>query len=309
MSPRLRQHGLSLPELLVALALGLGVLLAAGVLLAGAQASYLAHADAAGVDDGGRYALALVGRAVRQGAFADLEHAGAPAAAPAAIAGLDGRTLGRNTPDLGTPLEGAVNGSDVLALRYPGAGKAPDGDGSVLNCAGFAVHAHEEGWSIFYVARNADGVAELRCKYRGTSSWSADAIVANVDGFQVLYGVDTDSPGDGVPNRYVNATALRALDAAPAPGAGGAGREAVPPTSSWWKRVASVQVALLLHGERPARGAAGPDDYAMFGPDYAAAFGNADPGVLVAPRPPAAGKGAPMRRLFTAVFAVGAPMP
>ncbi|QNA99419.1 hypothetical protein G4G31_12135 [Massilia sp. Se16.2.3] len=313
MRARRRQAGLTLPELLVALALSLGVLLAAGILLAGAQASYLAHADAADVDDSGRFALALVGRAVRQAAFVDWEHSGAAASAataPAAIAGLDDRSLGRNTAAISAPLSEAVNGSDVLALRYPGAGKAPDGDGSVLNCAGFAVHGMEEGWSIFYVAKNADGVAELRCKYRGTGSWSADAIVANVDGFQVLYGVDMDVPGDGVPNRYLNATALAALDAALVPGgATAAERDADFARRTWWKRVTNVQVALLLHGERPAQGAVVPADHAMFGLAYAETFGSADPGVRLVPPPPAGGKRAPLRRLFTAVFAVGAAVP
>jgi type IV pilus assembly protein PilW len=69
----LRQAGLTLSELLVALALGLGVLLAGAVLMIGANKSYVAHEDAAGIDDGGRFALALIGRAVRQGAFIDWE--------------------------------------------------------------------------------------------------------------------------------------------------------------------------------------------------------------------------------------------
>ena len=56
---------MSLVELLVALATGLGVLLAASVLLVGASNAYVAQADAVDIDDGGRYALALIGGAVR----------------------------------------------------------------------------------------------------------------------------------------------------------------------------------------------------------------------------------------------------
>ena len=66
---------------------------------------------------------------------------------------------------------------------------------SIARAFGVAV-PHDEpmrrGWSIFYVAANGDGEAELRCKYRGASGWGADAIVRGVDSFQVLYGVDTD---------------------------------------------------------------------------------------------------------------------
>ena len=307
--PRLSaQGGLTLAELLVALALGLGVLLAGGVLMIGANRAYVAHEDAAGIDDGGRYALALIGRAVRQGAFIDWERIGAAPvkALPAPLAGLDGQSLGKATSGIDKPVDGAVNGSDVLAVRYPGAGAAPDGDGSVINCAGFSVHEAKEGWSIFYVAKNSEGLAELRCKYRGAANWSADAVVAGVDGFQVLYGIDTDTPPDGIPNRYVNASALAALDAA-LPLAGGGQAELNEKT--WWKRVASVQVALLLHGERPTAAPMPAAAYALFGPVYAAAHAGADAGVQLSQAQLSGSGPAPSRRLFSAVFAVGAAQP
>jgi len=305
---RAQQGGMTLAELLVALALGLGVLLAGGVLMIGANKSYVAHEDAAGIDDGGRYALALIGRAVRQGAFVDWERLAGAAPAndlPAPLAGLDNRSLVKTSSGIDNPVATAINGSDVLAVRFPGAGAAPDGDGSVIDCAGFSVHEAEEGWSIFYVARNGDGLAELRCKYRGASNWSADAVVAGVDGFQVLYGLDTDTPPDGVPNRYVNASALAALDAS-LPLAGG---QAELNEKTWWKRVASVQVALLLHGERPSAAPVQPESYALFGPAYGEAHASSDPGVVLTAAD-LRGKGpAPSRRLFTAVFAVGAAQP
>jgi type IV pilus assembly protein PilW len=307
MSPRRflpRQAGLTLAELLVALALGLGVLLAGGVLMIGANRAYVAHENAAAIDDGGRYALALIGRAVRQGAYIDWEHQGAAGPgkdAPAPLAGLDSRSLVKTTDGIDGPLTNAVNGSDVLAVRFAGAGAAPGGDGSVIDCAGFAVHEAKEGWSIFYVARNSDGVAELRCKYRGAANWSADAVVSGVDGFQVLYGLDSDTPPDGIPNRYVNASALAALDAG------------LPPAElnekTWWKRVASVQVALLLHGERPSAAVQQPDAYALFGPAYSAAQAGTDAGVQLAAADLREAGAAPSRRLFTAVFAVGAAPP
>ncbi|MFC5459233.1 PilW family protein [Massilia niabensis] len=303
----LRGRGLSLVELLVALALSLGVLLAASVLFSGANHAYGAHADAVDVDDSGRFALALLGRAVRQGAFVNWEGPGAAAmdpAAPAPLAGFDNRTLPETGVAIAGALPGAVHGSDVLAVRYPGAGAAPHGDGSVLNCAGFAVHAAEEGWSIFYVARNAGGEAELRCKYRGTSSWSADALVKGVDSFQVLYGIDTDTPRDGIPNRYVNASTILALDAGL-----GLASAAELNRHTWWKRVASVRVALLLHGERPSPAAVQPGSYALFGPGYGTGpEPYPDPGTWLSTAALDGGARAPSRRLFSAVFAVGAPL-
>ena len=315
MKAAVRQCGMTLVELLVALSLGLGVLLAGSTLLLGANAAYAGHADAAAIDDNGRYALEVIGRAVRQGACADWERLGAagPApGAPAPLLGLDDRSIGKTSFGIDSPLPASVNHSDVLAVRYGGAGAGPDGDGSVLNCAGFPVHEAEDGWSIFYVARNGDGQDELRCKYRGTTSWGADAVVAGVDGFQVLYGVDTDTPRDGIANRFVNASALNALDAALAPsGATAADLEADRNAKTWWKRVTNVKVALLLHGERPSTVAA-PAVYDLFGQAYSDAHAAGDPGVRLAQAELASGEGVPrqpLRRLFTAVYAANTNSP
>jgi type IV pilus assembly protein PilW len=291
--------GLTLVELLVAMAVGLGVLLAAGRLLLLAGTAHAVQGELGAIDDGGRFALELLGRALRQ--------AGVPAQpgtafqpGPPPVTGLDARSLTRTGAALDETLPDAVNGSDVLAVRYAGAGAAPDGDGSVLDCAGFSIPETKEGWSIFYVARDGDGKAELRCKYRGAANWSADAVVAGVDGFQVLYGLDTDTPPDGAPNRYVNAGALAALDAALPPGQLN--------EKTCWKRVASVQVALLLHGERPSAAPIQPAAYMLFGPAYAKAHPG-DAGVQLS-EAELRGRGpATTRRLFTAVFAVGAAQP
>ena len=309
----LAQAGMSLPELLVAASLGVGVLLAGSTLLLGANASYTGHADAVGIDDGGRYALEAIGRAVRQGAFADWERlgpAGPVPGTPAPLLGLDSHSISKTSFGIDSPLAASVNGSDVLAVRYAGAGTGPDGDGSVLNCAGFPVHELEDGWSIFYVARNSEGESELRCKYRGSTSWGADAVVAGVDGFQVLYGLDTDTPRDGVANRFVNASALNALDAALIlSGATPADLEADRNARTWWKRVTSVKIALLLHGERPAQAALAPAGYDLFGTDYSDAQADRDPGVRLLEADLAGRTGPRTRRLFTAVYSAGTSLP
>jgi type IV pilus assembly protein PilW len=307
----LRQRGLTLVELMVSMAIGLGVLLAAGALLASANRAYVAQLDAAARDEDGRFALELLGRAVRQASYVDWEQvdpgAGPDSAAPAALAGLDARSIGKNVDGIDNPLPDAANGSDVLAVRFAGAGPAPGGDGSVTSCAGFPVHAHAEGWSIFYVARNAQGEAELRCKYRGTGSWGADAVVSGVDGFQVLYGVDTDPAPDGIPNRYVNAGALAALDAALVlTGATPAERAADLRRRTWWKRVVSVKVGLLLHGTQPGIDGL-PATYDLFGPAYGQAQGAADPGTRLQLAQLDGGAGLREHSLFAATFVLHVP--
>jgi type IV pilus assembly protein PilW len=276
---RLRQAGLTLVEMLVAMAIGLAVVLAAARLLGLANGAYAAQVEAAALDDAGRYALDIVGRAVRQASYADplqLDLSAPVDVLPARLAGLDARSLGSTSSGIDIPLAAVANGSDVLAMRFPGAGGGASGDGSVLNCAGFGVGSGEEGWSIFYVAKNGDGEPELRCKYRGASNWSADAVVSGVDSFQVLYGIDTDTPRDGAVNRYVNADAIRALDAAYA---GLPAQERNRHT--WWKRVVSVRMALLLHGTRTIRQGRGDGEFQLFGPVHAASLGESDLGTVV----------------------------
>lgn len=259
-----RGNGWGLVEFLIAIALGLLLtLLASGLLLATAS-NYRNHSDNAWIADGGRYAMQTMAQAVRQGAYinwdSDLVPPELDPGTPAAVDGRDAASISRSSDGIGAALPPVANGSDVLALRFAGSGAGPSGDGSSVNCAGFGVAGAAQGWSIFYVAAAADGETELRCKYRSASGWGADAIVRGVDSFQVLYGVDTDVPLDGVPNTYLNATAVQAMDG--------------------WKRVCSIKLALLLHGERNTRSDTVDGRYDLFGPAYADTHGG-DAGVRV----------------------------
>ncbi|MBB3224136.1 PilW family protein [Pseudoduganella umbonata] len=279
MTARRRHAGIGLVDMLVALALGLFVALAAAAMLLLANRDFTHQAAATRLDDGGRYAVELLGRAIRQAAWTDLEAGAPPADAAASIGGLDDRTLPRMAAGLDGALRaGAVQRSDVLAVHFGGLGGA-GGDGSVVDCAGFAIGAGEAGWSIFYVGTADDGETELRCKYRAQSgNWNADAVVRGVDSFQVLYGLDTDQPPDGIPNRYLNASGIRALDAALVlAGATPAEQAHDLRRKTHWKRIAVVRVALLLHGDAQSRTGSLPMRYHLFGtpgePD--------DPGTMV----------------------------
>lgn len=303
-----RQRGMTMAELLVAMTIGLVVLLAAGSLFVWSTRAFAAQVETAAMDDAGRYALDVVARAVRQSAAVDWEmHGNGPdAAAPAPLAGLDARRVAQTGFAIDSPLATAVvHGSDVLAVRYPGSGAPPSGDGTTLDCAGFSVHRNEEGWSIFYVARNAQGEAELRCKYRGASNWSADAVVGAVDSFQVLYGLDLDA--DGAPERYLNASALDALDAGLAlVGATPAERDADLRRRTHWKKLASVRVALLLHGAPSRLANAGGATYDLFGPQYGDMAGVLDAGTRLL-EATLAGREAPRhRKVFATTIALPA---
>lgn len=275
-----RSSGWTIIELLIAVALGaMLTLLASGLLLA-AAGNYRHHADSAWLDDGGRYALAIMAQAIRQDAYVNWDSAAAPVAldaeGPALIGGWDAHSLGRSSYGIDTPLAAVANGSDVLAVRFAGHGQGASGDGSSVNCGGFGVAAPVDddglGWSIFYVALDDSGYGELRCKYLGnggSGNWGADAIVRGVESFQVLYGLDTDLPADGVPNQYLNATAIRALDdALVLVGATPQALQRDLYRKTHWKRVCSVKLALLLHGETNARADRVALQFDLFGPAY-----------------------------------------
>ena len=108
-----RQAGMTLAELMVALAVGLGIVMAAGRLLVLANGGYAAQVESAVIDDGGRFAIDLIGRAVRRAGAVDPDTMVTAAdTAPARVAGLDARSLSRTTPGIADPLPAAVNGRD-----------------------------------------------------------------------------------------------------------------------------------------------------------------------------------------------------
>lgn len=241
------QRGLALAEVLIAMALSLLITLVAATLLHASIGDFQFNGANTRIDDNGRFALAIIGQSLRQAGYPGEPGEPAGALPPLAVEGRDAASVATGAHGMGAA-QPAVNGSDVLAIRFAPtaiAGADMKGSSAMLNCAGFPADAGEWAWSIFYVAKASDGVAELRCKYKSEHSWGADAVLRGVDAFHVLYGVDTDTPRDGIPNLHLTASAIDARDAA------------LPPTEHAaqpnWRRVISVRIALLLHGERGSR--------------------------------------------------------
>jgi len=284
-----RQRGWTIIELVIATGLGLVLTLLASGLLLATSGSYRSHSENMWINDGGRYALEIMSQAIRQGDYVNWDGKEAPAELaahePAAIAGLDASSISKGSDGIAGVAPDVANGSDVLAVRYSGYGAGANGDGSALNCAGFGVGAPsavvERGWSIFYVGADAGGEPELRCKYRSAAGWGADAIVRGVDSFQLLYGLDSDDPADGTPNTFVNATAINDMDAGLAlVGATPEELQRDLHRKTYWKRVCSVKVALLLHGENNTRADTVVRRFDLFGPAYSEGHGG-DLGVRI----------------------------
>lgn len=286
-----REFGLTVVELMIAIALGLLIVMAATALLLSSKSSYISQDDSARLQDSGRYAIESMTRAVRQAGHENWDKEDAPfiasAGASAGISGLDAHSLHERTDGIDAPLTKAIHGSDVLALRFFGVGSGVNGDGTIANCAGFGVPApastetsdQDRGWSIFYVAESA-GEPELRCKYLGKSSWTSDAIARGVESFQVLYGLDTDA--DGLPNQFLTAMALKALDdTLVLNGTNAAEIAADKNRKTYWKKIVAVKVAVLLRGAQSSRTDALTMQYDLFGKDYSDANAAVDSGTRI----------------------------
>jgi type IV pilus assembly protein PilW len=275
------QRGVSLVELMIACAIGLFIILAAIGLLLVSRQTYLVSDEQIAVQEAGHYALAILARSARQASWQEYpkDSSSAAAAMSAGIVGLDAKSLRMTSEHIENPIAPVSHGSDVLAIRFSGAN-----DGSMLNCAGFAVSEAKEGlqgWSIFFVAGERNTEPELRCKYRGKSSWRTEGIVRGIESFQVLYGIDTDA--DGLPNQFLNADEVRQLNAElEEEEAEGEEEEAEEGEGGvYWAKVAAVKIAILVRSSRTIREAGPQPPYHLFGETYSGLYGASDRGTFI----------------------------
>ncbi len=281
--PQRDQSGLSIIELMIALVLGMLVILATTVLVIASKSTEAAQNDATVMRDTARFALDNIARSVRQAGYVTYGDPSVPVISQKqmtpAIMGLDASTVAATSYGIDLPKKSNNHSSDILVVRFFGSGSGA-ADGSMLNCAGFGVPAPtsqsgaelERGWSIYYVANDRHGEPHLYCKYRDTH-FTAQSIAQGVESFQVLYGLDTSNPPDGVANQYLTATEINQLDAD------------LPPHDvnrlSHWQKVVAVKVALLIRGTGHSRADRTPATYYLFGENYGKTKGHADPGTVI----------------------------
>jgi len=278
--PRPPQSGVTLVELMVSMVLGMLTVLAVTGLVLASHSALSLHSDSSAMQDTAIYALNNIARSVKQAGYVNYDKAEAPYLdlqnMTAAIKGLDASSLKATSPGIEAPLKST---SDVLALRYFGSG-AGSADNSVVNCAGFGVPAPDpastaenaRSWSIYYVADDARGIPNLYCKYQD-KKFTAQAIAEGVESFQVLYGIDTSSPPDGIANQFLNATEIDALDAGITP--------AASPKNTHWKKIVAVKIAILIRTLNHTNLNDPTTTYHLFGAGYSRSKGATDPGTAI----------------------------
>ncbi|MFT5532102.1 MAG: type IV pilus assembly protein PilW [Burkholderiaceae bacterium] len=303
------QRGLSLIEVLIGLALGLLIVAIVGTVFQSVRRAYDLQESTVEVSEAGRYALDSIARAVRQSGSSDLASSAVLEqgndAFDAAISGLDARFLKAGTLGIEQASSIAVNGSDVLALRFAGAN-----DGAAIDCAGFSVTSpvgntsgQLSGWSIFFVARDARGEPELHCKYQGKQSWSSAAIVRGVESFQVLYGVGADAAA--MPTHFLTADQIDRLDQQLVlRGATPEQRAQDHYRQTHWKKITDIRVALLIRSMRAVRTDALNQEFDLFGPAYTAQQAANDLGTRIVESELPSKERNRLRKLFTTTIRV-----
>lgn len=263
----LRQQGLTLIELMVAMVLGLLITLAAASALVVARQGF-SNVDAASqLRDNGRFVQDVVQRIGVQTGFKSLQYAATarPANTKGVTANPEPNIFGINNASRtsnnawseGSPR--AANstgyGSDILVLRFQtsmSTENSTTADGTMTDCMGIAATAipasrDDRLISILHVGISSDGEPTLMCSRSATGSAPFDTqpLVSGVENFQVLYGVDGVTPGnttvpitsvaDSIPERYLRADQLTV-----------AGNDSA--TYANWQRVRSLRIGLVLRG-------------------------------------------------------------
>lgn len=181
-----RQVGMGLIELMVGMAVGLILLVSLGYFFLGSRQTGRVHDDVSRIQESGRIALDILGKSLRQ--------AGARGDVDAAFPGVQ--------------LTGTDGANDTVTARYV---TQEDGD---LGCTGAA----QAGNTLAATAFAVNAARQLTC--------NGVAVVDNVEGMQLTYGIDADH--NGVVESYVGAASV-----------------------ADFTQVVAVRVELLLRGPTP----------------------------------------------------------
>lgn len=196
-SPSLRRasRGFSMVELMVAITIGSLLTLVIAQLFSNTRGTNRAQEEAARMQENTRYGLATIARTLRLTGYKSDPRAVTTTIFTALTPALSGT-------------DAASPGSDTLIVRYQGGGNAAGvADNTVLDCLGVAVAPDFAGvtsaYNRFSIATGADGNNALFCQTNPADLTAGTELVAGVEAMQVLFGEDTSSPTDSVPDRFI----------------------------------------------------------------------------------------------------------
>ncbi|MEJ8809969.1 PilW family protein [Variovorax ureilyticus] len=253
------QRGVTLIELMVAMALGLVVVLAASTAFLAGKRLFDTDSDVQAVQDSLRFARYVVQGLVRQAGYAD--YAPDPLTDGVPVVASNANLLADSSDPMDLNVAGASNttvsgsgfgqndsdrtgGNDSLMVRFFGRSEvgSRSADGSMIDCMGTkragpvdAPTAGDRVLNIFHVKVARDGEPSLYCKTDAKSV--GQPLVRGVEKFKVVYGYDGN--GDGVAETWLDASAIAAKGA-------DSGR-----THAEWRKVVAVRVGMVVRSQRP----------------------------------------------------------
>lgn len=291
------QAGLTLVELLVAMAVGMVISIVALTTLLLGRTGYTAVESSSQLLDNERLAVDVLTRLVTQAGYQELGGTLHVTRAVAVGLGQDPEpdlfgwnnaaytqpetlalTAATTIADENRPGKcGSVNdtscknGSDVLVVRFQG---TTAGDDSMINCLGTAQPGmstgslDERAINILFVDRDAAGEPSLYCAHydHAGAAWAGkQVVVPGVEAMQVLYGVDnvtaTTPPAAGgldtIVDRWLRADQLKVA-------------ADLPSTKENWRRVRAVRIGLVLRGPAASAAQHATATFAPLGPAYVA---------------------------------------
>lgn len=248
-----KQHGFTLVELLVALAISTIIAIAAISALSVSRQGFTTADAASQLRDNARFSTSLLQRLGVQAGFKDVAFAAtnwtaADIAEPdPAISGFNNATPSSSDPfnTVSARTAGSVGyGSDVLILRsqvaetFPGSGV---NDQSMVDCLGnppatnttVSTNRGQVITSAIYVAIS-NGEPSLMCS---TGPNVSQPIIQGVENFQVLYGVNSVSSGTTdykSADTYLRADQMTAATTAL--------------TNANWRKVRSLRIGMVIRG-------------------------------------------------------------
>lgn len=258
------QQGLTLVELLVAMAISLVIAIAAVASLIISRQGFTSVDASSQLRDNARFAMDLIQRIGVQTGYQTVQFAGTIRSPNNAKVSTDPypNVFGFNnaTPSFTDPLNTATArtgassigyGSDILILRYqadetfPGSGAL---DKTMIDCTGTSPtlpadipqNQDDRMASIFYIGVSQnDTEPSLMCSNGPNLS---QPLIRGVENFQVLYGVDNvtaitapSGTTDGVPDAYLRADQLTV-----------SGNDTA--TRANWRRVRSLRLGMVIRG-------------------------------------------------------------
>jgi len=284
MASRLQQRGVTLIELMIAMAIGLIIVLAASTAFLAGKKLFTTDTDVQAVQDTVRFTRYVVQNLIRQAGYSDYapDHrpdgmgviassaslsASSNSLLDLSVAGASNTKVGSTDKSFGSNGSDETLGNDSLMVRFFGRTKAEGAgaDGTMVDCYGASQAgpakassaADDRAWSFFFVALAGDGEPELYCKYRTATKekgFKSAPLARGVEKFKVVYGYDGDD--DSVPDTWLEAKEISAM--ATKSGAG---------ANAEWRNVVAVRVGMVVRSSRPnvdLKQVGDSEDYRLF---------------------------------------------